>query len=182
MPAHCERRSYCFRVSQKAWHCKQSDAGDSRDSLLTWIAVTCAPENVPHCQRLREIREFWRGIPVAGAHARSGEEIFRRAVRVNCSRSNYALSCIGRWTACSIIRLSSTHSAATRMRLGSSQRNQLRAFRVESKLARKQPDHRQVSIARLGPRHVCCNSRPAMRSSSSRRPSTATRRRSRPIR
>ena len=106
MPAHCERRSYCFRVSQKAWHCKQSDAGGSRDSLLTWIAVTCAPENVPHCQRLRELREFWRGIPVAGVHARLGEEIARRAARVNCSRSNYALSCIGRWVAYSVFRWS----------------------------------------------------------------------------
>src|ERR1700761_1960792 len=106
MPAHCERRSYCFRVSQKAWHCKQSDAGGSRGTLLIWIAMTCGPENVPHCQRLRELKEFWREIPVAGAHAHSGEEIAPRAARMNCSGSVHALSCISRWVGYSILRWS----------------------------------------------------------------------------
>ncbi len=39
-----------FESPRKTWHDKQSDAGDSRDTLLTWIAVTRAPENVAYHQ------------------------------------------------------------------------------------------------------------------------------------
>jgi hypothetical protein len=75
-----------------------------RRTLLTWIAMTCATENVPHRQRLREIRKVWPGIRVAGVYPRSGEEIARRAARMNSSSSGYVLSCIGRWVAYSILR------------------------------------------------------------------------------
>jgi hypothetical protein len=97
--------------------------------------VTCAPENVPHRQRLREIRKFWPGIRVAGVHPRSGEEIARWAAQMNSNGSVYALSCIGRWVAYSILRWSLSaigYSLRARLYAISPKRQRRHCFRLRT--------------------------------------------------
>jgi hypothetical protein len=81
------------------------------------LSVIHGPKNLPH-QRLRDLEDPG-GIPVAVPRPCSEEESVWRNLRANGSCGADALSCIGRWKACSIIRLSSTLSSATGIRPGS---------------------------------------------------------------
>src|SRR6202041_1423893 len=50
---HIANVVHIFSSLPEGLHYKQTDAGASRDTLLTLIAVTCGSENVPHRQRHR---------------------------------------------------------------------------------------------------------------------------------